>query len=341
MSQPTWQQFRRDLSDAYKPRPPITYILDGVFAQPSLNVVYGSPGCLKSMLCADLAVSIAGGTDWLEPARWDAGKLKPHGVLFGRAVWIDQDNGEGRTANRFEALARARNLPDDTPLVYYAMPSPPIDLSKTGLVVSLIDLVQDEKADIVFIDNLATISGLAKENTSEMTPVMSALRLLSERTGAAIVVIHHSTKGDGRGKLGDDMRGFGHIRAAVDIALRVDREPNSDIVTVTCVKSRDADIPAFSAHFTYQQKNGCKDLETAKFWGVTSAGSVTDAELEEAIIDIVKATPGLSQTKLTREVKAVLPKIGEVRIRSKIGNLTLTGAIRAQSGARGSWEYYP
>ena len=56
------------LADAYEPRPPVEYLVGGLLAVPSLAIVYGPPGCLKSFLMADLAASVAGGLPWLPPS---------------------------------------------------------------------------------------------------------------------------------------------------------------------------------------------------------------------------------------------------------------------------------
>ena len=50
------------LADAYAPRSPRRYVVDGLLPYPSLSVVYGGPGSLKSMLLADLPVRRPGQT---------------------------------------------------------------------------------------------------------------------------------------------------------------------------------------------------------------------------------------------------------------------------------------
>jgi AAA domain len=53
------------LADAYRPRPPLRYVVDGLFPLPSLSIVYGAPGTLKSLLLADMGVCVAAGLPWL------------------------------------------------------------------------------------------------------------------------------------------------------------------------------------------------------------------------------------------------------------------------------------
>ena len=336
----TWLPYLRTLDDAYKSRPPIQYIVGGLFALPSLNVVYSPPGGLKSMILADMAICVTSGIPWLERAPWEMKPLKPFSVIQSPVLWLDFDNGSNRTSNRFEALGREYKVPADAPLFYFSMPSPPLDISKTGHVVDLIDIAKQLAAKLIVIDNLATISGGRDENTSEMLVIMANLRLLSERTGAAVVPNHHSRKETGyKGKQGDNLRGFSGIRGAIDTGLYIDRETNSDIVTIRAEKTRDVEIPPFGAVFTYTHKPGCNDLATARFYQVAVLGAETDQDIESAVIDALKgAGTCLNQTNLIKETKKSL-KSGEKRIADIINRMVARKVIKCSSGPRGSHVY--
>ena len=54
------------LVDAYKPQPPLVYAVDGVIPLPSLSVLFGAPGSLKTFVAADMLVCVAG--SWLPAA---------------------------------------------------------------------------------------------------------------------------------------------------------------------------------------------------------------------------------------------------------------------------------
>lgn len=338
-----WSTYRRTLKDAYKPRPPIEYIVDGIFALPSLNILYGSPGCLKSLLAADLAVCVAGGTDWLPPLPGaQGGGTKSFPVPQKNVTWIDFDNGEHRTSNRFEAIGRARNIPGKVGLSYYSMAIPWLAANDTKQIYNLITLINSEQAKLVVIDNLATISGGNDENSHEMIQVMSNLRLVSETTGAALVIIHHSRKETGyKGRSGDNLRGFSGIRGAIDTGLFVDRESGTDSLTIKSEKTRDADIKPFGAMFTYQPKPGTTELETCKFFGVSLALTGSNADIETEIVKILSSQPGtvFTQTALTTKVSQNLG-VGFNRVRQIIINLASRNEINVRQGKRGSFEYY-
>jgi hypothetical protein len=166
----TWLKETRTLADALRPQPPTEYVVDGLIGLPSLNIVYGAPGTMKSLLLADLAVSVSIGRAWLPPMPHD--QVKPIATKACSVLWLDFDNGERRTANRFAAFARAYHAPEDAPLRYLAMPSTPFDATKTGSVVEMIDLIKSFGARFVVIDNLLTVSGGKDENAPEIGTAM-------------------------------------------------------------------------------------------------------------------------------------------------------------------------
>src|SRR5512143_1312310 len=125
------------LADAYAPREPLQFVVAGLFTLPSLSIVYSTPGRLKSFFLADLAVSVAAGEPWLPALPGEAETARP--VIQCPVLWADFDNGTRRTHERFEALARARSLPDSIPLYYYSMPQPWLDASDADALAEFSD----------------------------------------------------------------------------------------------------------------------------------------------------------------------------------------------------------
>ncbi len=167
-----WKGFT--LADAYQEQPPVQYIAGNLFELPSLNVVYGAPGTLKSFLHADLACCVVAGADWLQPVPDVTGKGMA--VSKNPVIWIDFDNGQRRTHDRFAALGRAYGLSNDAQLTYYSMPAPRLDAKNLAQKTALVELIKERDAKFVVIDNLGTISGGADENSAEMVGVLANLR---------------------------------------------------------------------------------------------------------------------------------------------------------------------
>jgi hypothetical protein len=132
-SQDTWQHY--SLKDAYADRPPKEFIVHGVLETSSLSIVYAAPGHMKTFLLQDLATCVAAGLEWLEPLPNKRGAAIK--TTQASVMWIDFDMGSSRTHERFEALARARDLEPDVPLVYYSMPSPWLDAGDLVQIIKL------------------------------------------------------------------------------------------------------------------------------------------------------------------------------------------------------------
>lgn len=248
------------LLDAHAPRPPVVYIVDGVFCEASVNVVYGDSGSLKSMLLADLCAAVTGGQTWVG---------KP--TIARPIMWLDFDNGARRSHERFSAFARQRGLPDNSPFFYYSMPTPTLEANNSSHMALLYSRVVNHQVGVLVVDNLGLVSGSADENSADMAAVIGGFRWLAEMTNVCVIVVHHQSKPSGYGKSkGDMLRGHSSIKAGLDVALWINREmagdtPLSDIAIIP-TKARDADIPQFAARFVYssgQRQRG--ELDTATF----------------------------------------------------------------------------
>lgn len=312
----SWQPLT--MADFYTPREPVKYILGGIFREKSLNIVYGSPGDLKSMLLQDLAVCVAMGKEWLEVAKWQKGG-SPIPTIQSPVIWLDQDQGIDEVFTRFAALGKQHNAPPGSPLKVYSFPNPPLDANDLASVAMLAARINNAK--LVFIDNLGTISGGIEENASAMRLVMSNLRLLAETTGAAVVLIHHQRKGNGTigGRAGDALRGHSSIEASLDLALQVDREPYSDQITVKSTKARSREVAPFTAYFTYTT-NGAGDLETAQFYSVEPEDNTSNYAIEREIMAALEGNP-MAITALWQAVKTALPEVGRPRILDQVRKL--------------------
>jgi hypothetical protein len=268
----------RTLSEACKPKPAQSYVVPGLLPVPSLSVLYGAPGTLKTMLMQDLAICVAGGIPWLRPVPGNpvaaSFPCKKSSVLF-----IDVDSGWERTERRFAALRRGHNVPPGAELRYVSFPNPPLIANDPVSVDRLVSDVQRCGARFVVIDNLGAISGSVIENSSQMIDVMQGLRSVAERANAAVLIIHHVSRPD-RLHTNDSIHGHDYIRSALDLALLVERRDASDIVTLRATKSRDTPIDPLSVLWSYKRVgtelySGCF-LCLGKATGRTSHGSTRE-----------------------------------------------------------------
>lgn len=337
-----WQFYT--LEDAYQPRAPAVHVVDGLFELPSLNIVYGPPGCLKSFLLADMCCCIAGGVPWLDHLP-NMHKPAARAVMPSPCVWVDLDNGARRSHERFEAIGRTYGLPTNTPLHYVSMPNPWLDASAAAVFAMMTREFTNLGARLIVVDNLGATLGKLDENSAEMALVMSAFRKLAEDTNAAVILVHHQRKSYGGGKTrqGDSLRGHSSIEAALDLALLVEREPQSDDITVRATKCRGADVLPFAARFTYQNRGNSKELEAVRFWGIEAEPDPNSpVAIQQAIMDALTTNGTSNQRDLWQEVKSVIgdDAPGRNRIIEVITQMVSAGLVQEGTGQHNSKVYW-
>lgn len=328
------------LADTYEPRSPIEYFLEGILPAASLSILYGAPGTLKTMLALDILVCIASGQPWLSPLPNTAG----HGIATSRhpVLFVDFDSGKRIVMERIEALGRGYELNEPSSIRFYAesMQLPWLVASERDSLAAFARDILAKEIKVCVIDNLGVITGKAEENTSDMVMVMSNLRWLAEETGAAVVVIHHERKGDAKAspKAGEALRGHSSINAAVDLALLVEREGQSSIVTVRSTKTRSVPVIPFSANWTFTHKPGGRELKTARFFGMgEDTDALSDASVTKAILST--AVVPLNQSQLVSAVRKLLPGAGLNRIRKLIVLATHQQVLVETPGDNGAKVY--
>jgi len=314
-------------------------VVEGVIFRPSITIVYGAPGVLKSFLVADMAMCVAGSLPWLPPE--PSGNAEAKATSRVPVLCLDFDNGRRRTAERVRALGTAHGLPHDTtPFHFVSMPSPWLDAASESSIAALGGILRAHDIGLCVIDNLGAVSMGADENSSDMIRVMAHLRGLAETTEAAIVLIHHQRKSTQfAARAGESLRGHSSIEAAIDLALLCEREEGASQVVVRSTKTRDVDVLPFGAVFAYTHREGTNELATARFYGIAVEGTGSDGAVRKAVLDAVSARGSLNQSQLVKEVQRTLPSVGMNRIRAVADRLVTEDALAAPTGAHGAKLY--
>lgn len=320
------------IADARKPRPPVAWLAKDVLAEGTLNIFYGGPGSMKSFLLADLCAAVVAGQRWLTLPDGSGGiATTPANVL-----WVDVDNGQRVTADRIAALANARKLPDHAGLLYVSLPDPAFVANDGGAVAALIGRMQANKIRLLVIDNLGNISGDAEENTDGMKAVMAGLRAIPEKTGAAVVVIHHQRKG-GKGeggRIGESLRGHSSIEAAIDTAILITRVEDTNEFYARPTKTRGAPVVSFGGVLACD--NDADGLLTsAKFFGqpVRDLAAEAAEAAEAAVLACLEDGP-----KTSGDVKTLAGVRGAAAL-TALESLRRAGKITLTAGPRGAKIY--
>lgn len=322
----SWESQILSLSDGLEPLPPREYLASPLFPLPSLSLLFGAPGSLKSLLLMDLCVCVASGKPWL-------GHFP---VKQGSALWLDKDSGKDRLVRRFLALLCGHGL-ERCPVDFLAFPQPTFVAAGPGAaeaVHRLISLTQRRGYVLIVLDNLGSVSGAKDENSPEMVEVMGRLRFITEETGAAVIVIHHKTKSQ-RERPGDMLRGHSSIEGALDLALFLSRK-GERLVYIQATKSRDIMPQPFHALFHFETKDN--ELTWCRF---EIAEATPFDELDSLAQQAMRVLqPGLSQSRLAQHLSNSLG-ISTHTAKRIIQYLLNKGLATQQKGPRNARLIYP
>lgn len=324
------------LADAYTPRPPVEWIVEGLLPAASLTVCYGAPGAGKSFLLADMALAVATGRPWLPPQAGDHA-TKPRQVTGAPVLWVDYDNGQRVTADRFSALGYGHGAPADAPL-YYVCPDTRLDAGNPQSVAELSARVLATNARLVVVDNLGLVSGAADENSADMVNVMDGLKSVVRLTGAAVVVVHHQRKGGAGGqRAGDALRGHGSIEAHLDAAVLVTRDAGEPVFNLSATKFRQGEVPPpFSVRLTWEAGLTKGSLVSARFYGVPLETPATKAadDLDGRILGVLA-----EGEKNVRDLRADVG-CSASRLQERLAALQRAGKVNCRAGKRGALLYH-
>ncbi len=187
--------------------PGITWMIPQVLPTGGLIIVYGAPGVGKTFAALDMAAALA----QTRPVVYIAGE----GIesLSSRIrVW---EYHFKRSVGAFYTIPRA------------------VPLNDAQAVNDLIQVLTPIAPSIIIYDTLSRCFPGGDENSqSDTSRLIDALERIRRATGAANLLIHHSTKGGG------DLRGSSVLRGAADVVIRI--EEDDQAIAVICEKNKHA-----------------------------------------------------------------------------------------------------
>ena len=197
------------------------WLVESFFQPGTLVCVFGEPGEGKSVLCGDLAHSVASGRAWLGQFKTRQGAalyvaLEGYGSMQRRLLALRQQYGDAPVAlatGRFN-LATKEGREELAELAAAAI----------AAVGPLALIVFDTWARLI------SLAGANENSASDVGRIADALELLGERTGAAVAVVHHSGKSSALGARGSNAL-LGAVQTEIELADK----------TVRTRKQRDAD----------------------------------------------------------------------------------------------------
>lgn len=213
------------------------YLIKGLVAPRDVGCIFGLPGAGKSLLAPHLGYKLAQGEDAFGM------RSKGGGVLYVAAE--DATGMRGRV----KALRLANGDAPDFALVEGVG-----DLLAPGApdLAALMAEVERRKPALIVIDTLAAaFSGLDENDAKSMGRVVAIARKLTEH-GAAVLLVHHSTKAEG-----PSPRGHSILNGALDMSLHVQRGEGG-VIRGALIKNRNGTVDRDIA-FTIATEDGGTD----------------------------------------------------------------------------------
>jgi 5S rRNA maturation endonuclease (ribonuclease M5) len=182
--------------------PEYEWLVDGVIAKGDTTLLVGEPNVGKSWLSLSLAVAVANGD-----ASWIKWPLNHH----GRVLYIDEENPHDVVYHRLRQLG-LRNHDN----IRY--------LHRQGVRLDrrfdkFLDEAVTYQPSLIVLDSLTRLHTQDENNAGAMASLFNdSINILTKETGSAIMVLHHTNKGDSNSSY-TRTRGSSDIGAAVDCGL--------------------------------------------------------------------------------------------------------------------------
>lgn len=193
--------------DLTAPPPEYEWLVHKLIARGDSTLLVGEPNVGKSWISLSLAVAVANGDDkWL---KWDLNHQ-------GRVLYIDEENPHDVVYHRLRQLGLKRH----ENMRY---------LHRQGVRLDRrFDLLLDEaiayQPSLIVLDSLTRLHTQDENNAGAMAGLFNdSINVLTKETGSAILILHHTNKGDSTSSY-VRTRGSSDIGAAVDCGLEARAE---------------------------------------------------------------------------------------------------------------------
>lgn len=199
----------------------VSWIIKGFLPHATYGMIFGESGSGKSFITYDICASIVRGEDW-------QGKR----VRKGRVLYVVAE-GQAGFVNRGRAYVEHKGIQhsnlDDLDYITDRVPN----LINADIVRELIvDIRMQKPYDLIVMDTFAQVTSGANENSGQdMGTALAHCALISQMSGAMVLVVHHSGKDSSKGA-----RGHSSLWANSDVVLEVNRAQEMRSVTVAKVK---------------------------------------------------------------------------------------------------------
>lgn len=289
-------------------------VIEGILRQGETANLIAASKTGKSFLAVGLAWSIATGRPWLG-----------HNVEQGKVLILDNELHPETLAHRLEDVARAMQIDfehhnDDVEVLN--LRSMGIDLMSLRHKVA----IEPGRYRLVVIDALYRFIplGVSENDNAQMMRLYNTLDELAHAWQSAIVVVHHSSKGDQSGKSITDIgSGAGAISRAADTHLTIRPHDEDGLAVLECVCRSFKSPDPTSLKYEYPVWHAIATAPVLKRSGSSrdDKQKQQDDEADVKVLDAIKTKWG-SEAEIVRR-----SGMGPARVGRAIHRLHSSGSI--------------
>jgi KaiC/GvpD/RAD55 family RecA-like ATPase len=183
--------------------PPTDWLIEDFLVRSEATAFIGDGGVGKSFITMAMALVVSGDED-----EFLGLKVRQHGPV----LYVDEENSQQLVLQRLKALGMDERHHKQLEYIWYAG----VDLAREPQ--KLLEEAMELEPALIIVDSLSRVAlGLEENSNTEMTKLIrGSLVPLARDTGAAVVFVHHTAKGDR-----SNARGAGSIKNAADQAISV------------------------------------------------------------------------------------------------------------------------
>jgi RecA-family ATPase len=192
------------------------WLFEGLMRCNEVGMIYAATGVGKTWLTLALAMVAAGGGTVL---KWQ--NTTPRKVLY-----LDGEMDAGDLVDRVNKLSVGlgcdpvelkSNLIFLPRQLQSSIAGDFLQVEQESSQLGILEYAKNENIELIIIDNLTTMSGQVDENSSQEMKAFNGFLLRAKQRGVALLVVHHSGKGQGAGP-----RGSSAIMATLNLLLKLE-----------------------------------------------------------------------------------------------------------------------
>lgn len=301
-------------------------VVDGLLRRGEVANLIAAPKTGKSWLVLDLALSAANGSEWL-------------GRTCSRVpvLLIDAELHQETLSRRIDAVATALALPDDGLIV---CPRRGRNNALDNVSGEIVKAVTDCGAGLIIVDALYRFwpPGTSENDNAGVTSVYNLLDGIADESGAAVVVVHHSSKGNQAEKsVTDGGSGAGAISRAADTHIFLRQHQDEGRVVVDCVTRSFPQPESFVINRDGNLWTIDTEADPSRLAGKSASGA-SDRLDDDTLLTFMRANHEPREVIAAR-IDAAGLRFGGAKLKGRLELLVADGKVHRSRGPRGAGLY--